>query len=64
MNDYITAGGLAHDVLFARWLQALIELARAGSEERTILESPSNHIVARADIVPSRRTALVLGDTP
>jgi hypothetical protein len=39
-------------------LQALIELAAAGSEERAILESLSNHIAARGGIMASRRVAL------
>ena len=56
--------GLARHALFARLLQALIELAPAGSEERTILEPLSNHISARAGIAPSRQTALSLETTP
>ncbi len=37
VNDYIDDNGLARHALFARLLQALIELAPAGSEERAIL---------------------------
>jgi hypothetical protein len=33
--------------LFHQLLQALIELAPAGSEERALLESISNHVVGR-----------------
>ena len=44
VNGYIDDHGLGRHALFARLLQALIELAAAGSEERAILESLSNHI--------------------
>ena len=40
--------------LFVRLLQALIELVPAGSEERSVLESVSNHIAARAGITHAR----------
>ena len=52
--------GLARHALFARLLQALIELAPAGSEERALLESLSNHIAARAGLAASRQAALGL----
>ena len=60
VNDYIDANGLARHALFARLLQALIELAPAGTEERALLESLSNHIAARARLVASRQAALGL----
>ena len=41
VNGYIDDNGLGRHALFARLLQALIELASAGSEERAILESLS-----------------------
>ena len=63
VNSYIDDNGLARHALFARLLQALIELAPAGSEERAILESLSNHTAARAGIVPPRQTVLGL-ETP
>ena len=43
--------------LFARLLQALIELATARSEERALLDSLSNHIAARVGLAASRRAA-------
>ena len=64
VNSYIDDHGLGRHALFARLLQALIELAPAGSEERAILESLSNHIAARAGILPSRQTSLRLETTP
>ena len=54
------ASGLARHALFARLLQALIELAPAGSEERALLESLSNHIAARVGVGPTRQGALHL----
>ena len=47
VNDYIDARGLRRNALFIHLLQALIESAAAGSEERALLESISNHIAAR-----------------
>ena len=64
VNAYIDDNGLGRHVLFARLLQALIELAPAGSEERAILESLSNHIAARAGLAPARQGALGLETAP
>ena len=58
VNDYLDDRGLKRHVLFARLLQALIELADAGSEERAILESLSNHIAARGGVAPPRQPTL------
>jgi putative DNA methylase len=44
VNDYLDLHGLRRNQLFQQLLQALIELAPAGSEERVLLESISNHI--------------------
>ena len=62
VNDYLDTRGLKRNALFVQLLQALIELAPAGSEERAILESLSNHIAARGGIAPSRQAALQLGE--
>ena len=64
VNGYIDDSGLARHALFARLVQALIELASAGSEERTILESLSNHIAARAGLTSPRQAAFRLETTP
>jgi putative DNA methylase len=58
VNDYLDTRGLKRNALFSQLLQALIELSPAGSEERSILESLSNHIVARGGITAPRQTAL------
>ena len=63
VNDYLDDRGLVHHTLFARLLQALIELADAGSEERSILESLSNHAAARSGVAPARQRGLQLGGT-
>lgn len=43
VDDYLDSKGLRGNQLFHQLLQALIELAGAASEERSILESLSNH---------------------
>jgi putative DNA methylase len=47
VDEYLEARGLRRSALFHQLLQALIELAPAASEERSFLESISNHIAAR-----------------
>ena len=65
VNDYLDDRGLKRHALFARLLQALIELADAGSDERAILESLSNHVAARAGLAPPRQPKLQrLGEEP
>jgi hypothetical protein len=44
VDDYVDKRGLRRNELFGRVLQAIIELAAAGSEERSLLESISNHL--------------------
>lgn len=55
VDDYLDTRGLKRNALFAQLLQALIELAPAGSEERSILESLSNHIASRGGISAPRQ---------
>ena len=50
VDDYLRDRGLLRNALFRRLLQALIELAAAGSEERSLLEALSNHVATRADL--------------
>ncbi|MEW6380195.1 MAG: hypothetical protein AB1611_11390 [bacterium] len=47
VDEYLNAKGLRRNALFHQFLQALIELAASGSEERSLLESISNHVVTR-----------------
>jgi hypothetical protein len=44
VDAYLDARGLRRSPLFHQLLQALIELAPANSEERSLLESISNHV--------------------
>ena len=44
VDAYLAGRGLWHHELFARVVQALIELADSGSEERATLESVQNHV--------------------
>lgn len=44
VDDYLDEHGLRRHELFRRVLQSLIELAKPGSDERSLLESISNHI--------------------
>ena len=60
VNNYLDDCGLKRHALFAQLLQALIELADAGSEERAILESMSNHIAARGGISAARQGKMPL----
>ena len=59
VNSYLDERGLQRNALFAQILQALIELAEAGSEERSILEALSNHVKSRGHVVPSRQGRLL-----
>ncbi len=64
VNAYLDDHGLGRHALFAHLLQALIELSPAGSDERAILESLSNHIAARAGLGRPPQRALGLETPP
>jgi adenine-specific DNA methylase len=53
VDTYLDRRGLRRHALFPPLLQALIELAEAGSQERAILESLSNHLQIRG-LAPDR----------
>ncbi|MEW6276084.1 MAG: DUF1156 domain-containing protein [Bacillota bacterium] len=57
VDEYLDARGLRRHRLFHQLLQALIELAPPGSDERSLLESVSNHIAARG-VAPSKQLEL------
>ena len=61
VDDYLDARGLPRNALFNQLLQALIELAAAASEERSLLEALSNHVAARGDVQAPRQGRLQLG---
>jgi len=47
VDEYLDARALRRNSTFIQLIQALIELSPVGSEERSILESLSNHVAAR-----------------
>jgi len=47
VDEYHDDNGLRHQELFKCLLQSLIELSPRGSEERSLLESLSNHVGAK-----------------
>lgn len=47
VDGYLDGNGLRRHELFKRLLQSLIELSPHGSEERSLMESISNHVGAR-----------------
>jgi len=51
VNEYLDNQGLRKSETFRQVLQALIELAGEGSEERSVLERLSNHVQARGQAV-------------
>lgn len=68
VDEYVETRALKRNALFHQLLQALIELAPAGSDERATLESISNHISARPASLEERQTSMFvtskLGDSP
>ena len=64
VDDYLDTRGLKRNALFNQILQALVELAAAGSEERSILESLCNHLAARERTGAPRQTAMPLDAAP
>jgi len=62
VDEYLDEHGLRRHELFRRVLQSLIELAKAGTEERSLLESLSNHIGAKGAKKKDPQRALALGD--
>ena len=63
VDDYLDTRGLQRNALFNQILQALIELADAGSDERSILEALSNHVAARGGVQAQRQRELLFGET-
>jgi putative DNA methylase len=62
VDEYLDEYGLRRQELFRRLLQCLIELSPAGSEERTLLESLSNHVQAKGAKPEDRQGRLAFGD--
>jgi len=47
VDEYLDNNGLRKNEFFKRLLQSVIELSPAGTDERSLLESISNHIQAK-----------------
>lgn len=62
VDEYLDARGLKRNALFHQLLQALIELAGEGTEERAVLESVSNHLVARGGSTKQIQPSLLRDD--
>ena len=61
VDEYLDSRGLQRNALFHQILQALIELADAGSDERAILEALSNHAAAHGDVRAPRQARASAG---
>lgn len=62
VDEYLDCNGLRRQELFKRVLQSLIELSPHGSEERSLLESISNHIGARGAVKDEKQILLFKND--
>ena len=62
VNEYLDSRGLQRNALFHQLLQALIELAPTGSDERAVLEAISNHATAHGDLRAPRYRQPRLGE--
>ena len=62
VDAYLEARGLWRHELFARVVQAIIELAERGSEERATLESIQNHLRTRVGVPGTRAMKLDYGE--
>ena len=64
VNEYLDGRGLQRNPMFHQLLQALIELAPTGSDERAVLEALSNHAAAHGDLRTPRYRQPRLGEAP
>ena len=64
VDSYLEGHGLWHHELFARVVQAVIELADSGSEERATLESIQNHVRTHGGTRAPRQMKFELGGSP
>lgn len=60
VDEYLDENGLRRHDLFRRLLQSIIELSPLGSEERSLLESISNHIQAKGAVMDDQQRKLAL----
>ena len=64
VDAYLEARGLWRHELFARIVQAIIELAERGSDERAMLESIQNHLRTHGGAALPRSMELDYGEPP
>jgi hypothetical protein len=60
VDEYLDGNGLRRHELFKRLLQSLIELSPHGSEERSLLESISNHVQGKGAMEEDRQVKMSL----
>ena len=60
VDRYLDRNGLKHHDLFAHLVQAVLELAERGSEERSLLESIQNHLRGIAPPARSSQTEMAI----
>ncbi|MBI4327842.1 MAG: DUF1156 domain-containing protein, partial [Chloroflexi bacterium] len=58
VDEYLDEHGLRRHELFKRLLQSIIELSEAGGEERSLLESLSNHLGIKGAVKDDKQTGL------
>ena len=63
VDEYLDDNGLRRQELFKRLVQSLIELSDSGSDERSILESLSNHVQAKGATIPDAQKKLNFGES-
>ena len=61
VDEFLDEHGLRRHELFKRLLQSIIELSKAGGEERSLLESLSNHLGIKGAVKDDKQTGLALG---
>jgi hypothetical protein len=64
VDEYLDEHGMRRHELFKRLVQSLIELSERGSDERSLLESLSNHIGAKGTRANADQMKLALGEEP
>ncbi len=61
VDGYLEAQGLWRNDLFKQVVQAVLELAKPGTDERATLECVQNHLAADGGVVVARQRGLLEG---
>jgi len=64
VDEYLDDNGLRRQELFKRLVQSMIELSTTGSEERSLLESLSNHVQAKGGMKDDKQRPIVWKEHP